>query len=202
VAGNTSRIGDAIRETGGPSRNCPGLPAAGRVAPLAAAAGTVRSAGHRLGLERWIGMPAVRPGAWNGQSTGGDAEQTYKHRARDALGSGGLAAQLDFDSLDVARRRGPWVLRGPWRPARPRSLSGCGGMTRPACPGPRHNNTGDDAWLFNSWLMEFAGWTRRLTGGRSRGPKSHNGQTVVHPSQALGSIPSREPKLREGTSYW
>ena len=60
-------------------------------------------------------------------------EQTYKHRARDALGLADLRHALPFrsnqsgrrehrtsTSLDVARRRGPRVLLDPWRPARPR----------------------------------------------------------------------------------
>ena len=60
-------------------------------------------------------------------------EQTYKHRARDALGLVDLRHALPFrsnqsgrrahrtsTSLDVARRRGPRVQLDPWRPARPR----------------------------------------------------------------------------------
>jgi hypothetical protein len=45
--------------------------------------------------ERWIGGLPIRKerrGRLKGQSTGGAAEQAFKHRARDALGLGGLAA--------------------------------------------------------------------------------------------------------------
>src|SRR4051794_8557828 len=69
--------------------------------------------------------------------TGDICGADLKHRARDAIGLGGLAENADSTSLDVARCRGPWVrapclrtLRklvcvwDPWRPARPRYFSG------------------------------------------------------------------------------
>ena len=51
-------------------------------------------AGLDLGPQRWIGSLAIRKksrGCLKGKSTGGTAEETYKHRARDAIGLGGLA---------------------------------------------------------------------------------------------------------------
>ena len=52
-----------------------------------------------LGIWRTCGLPAI---------------------AREASGGGNRTSI----SLDVARRRGPWVLREPWRPARPWFLQG------------------------------------------------------------------------------
>jgi hypothetical protein len=47
----------------------------------------------------------------NGSTTGDGAEQTYKHRARDAMGFGGLAAlHKDFDKprcREASRPAGP-----------------------------------------------------------------------------------------------
>ena len=65
----------------------PGAPAARHWAPLTAAAGTVRSAGHRLGpkaVDRRPSHSKGKVGCLKGKSTGGGAEQAYKHRARDA----------------------------------------------------------------------------------------------------------------------
>jgi len=56
-----------------------------------------------LGQQRWIsGMPIreERQGRLKGKSTGGDAEQTYKHRARDAEGLADLRLyQLQHASM-------------------------------------------------------------------------------------------------------
>jgi hypothetical protein len=43
-------------------------------------------------VERQPANSKGEAGCLKGKSTGGDAEQAYKHRARDALGFGGLAA--------------------------------------------------------------------------------------------------------------
>jgi len=49
----------------------------------------------------------------NGTTTGDGAEQTYNHRARDALGFGGLAAlATDFDKprcREASRPAGPSI---------------------------------------------------------------------------------------------
>ena len=88
-------------------------------------------------------------------------EQTYKHRARDALGLADLRHALPFrsnqsgrrahrtsTSLDVARRRGPRVLLDPWRPARPRFFSGRSGSSpkTTAYPAPQRNRAAE-RWL-------------------------------------------------------
>ena len=85
-------------------------------------------------------------------------EQTYKHRARDALGLADLRHALPFrsnqsgrrahrtsTSLDVARRRGPRVLLDPWRPARPRLGRAAKGAKKTGRPGASIKNTGDGA---------------------------------------------------------
>jgi hypothetical protein len=72
-------------------------------------------------------------------------EQTYKHRARDALETADLRHYRTSTSLDVARRRGPRVLRDLWRPVRPRFF---GAAVRDyGLPGAA-KNTGDFARLF------------------------------------------------------
>src|SRR6266851_10519848 len=54
------------------------------------------------------------------------------------LGTGGLAAfYRTSTSLDVARRRGPWVRLDPWRPARPRLLGAGGWKWTTAYPAPQ-----------------------------------------------------------------
>ncbi len=63
-------------------------------APLGPRDGGTEATGHRsngpnLGLKRWLSGLAIRKesvGCLKGKTTGGDAEQTSKHRARDALG--------------------------------------------------------------------------------------------------------------------
>ena len=75
-----------------------------------------------------------------------------KHRARDALGLGGLAVYRTSACLDAARRRGPWVrapclrtprrlvcAQDPKRPARPRFLSRA--AARPPKPVGRRRKT-------------------------------------------------------------
>ncbi len=119
---------------------CPGVPAARR----GPADGRPAGGRSERSPAKWPGLHTVdfgRGGASTGKrglkgtTTGESVEQTYKHRARDAFGSGGLAAcraearkseggHRTSTSLDVARRRGPWVHQDLWRPARPRILSG------------------------------------------------------------------------------
>jgi hypothetical protein len=76
--------------------------------------------------------PGLRPLRTNGRPPGRVRSKPIKHRARDALGLADLRHALPLartrahrrgtwtsTSLDVARRRGPRVQLGPWRPARP-----------------------------------------------------------------------------------
>jgi hypothetical protein len=88
----------------------------------------VRNAGCRQGPKRWRGGRSIREertGRLKGLSTGGDAEQTYKHRARDALGLAdlrplGLRSNLsealskkDFDKPRCREASRPVGPRGP-----------------------------------------------------------------------------------------
>ncbi len=70
----------------------PGVPTARRWAPLTAAAGTVRSAGHRLGPLA-VDKRSRLKGRLKGKSTGGGAEQA-SHTARGAPGNRHLAATI------------------------------------------------------------------------------------------------------------
>ena len=88
--------------------------------------GTVRSAGLPSGP---AAVERRSPGKEGGlpetvSPPGAMRSKPHKHRARDALGFGGLAALHDSTSLDVARRRGPVGPQDPWRSARPRFFSG------------------------------------------------------------------------------
>ena len=74
-------------------------------------------AARRRGPERWIGSTEPEtvspPGAMRSKP------QTPR---AGRLGSGGLAVYRTSACLVAARRRGPWVLRDPMRPARPRFI--------------------------------------------------------------------------------
>ena len=83
----------------------------------------------------------------------GPCGASLKHRARDALGFGGLAEVWTSTSLDVARCRGPRALRDLWRPARPRFFSGRA-VWNTAYPGP---------------LKEYGRWRLRALPSPSRG---------------------------------
>ena len=98
----------------------------------------VQAAKARLPGRRSLGASAVsarvRPSGTeaapaavgkNGLPTGVGAEQAFKHRARDAFATGGLAA-IDRTStgLDVARRRGPRVRSGPLASCAPSAFFG------------------------------------------------------------------------------
>ena len=133
--------------------NCPAVQAAcvparqpRATGPLMAGASTGQRCRPDLGPKRWIG--GCRKEAPERSSTGGHAEQTYKHRARDALGLADLrfflrrAVWCDGGRLDVARRRGPRVRLDPWRPARPRYFSRAGGFGDDGVPRRRPNQQG------------------------------------------------------------
>ena len=65
-----------------------------------------RFAGLDLGLKRWLGGLTIRKerqGCLKGKTTGGAAEQTFKHRARDALG---LADLRKFGLRQASMSRG------------------------------------------------------------------------------------------------
>jgi len=95
-------------------------------------------------------MPFVQKGRLKGKSTGGFAEQTYKHRARDAEGSADLRhCKLRQASMsrDVGARGSP----GPQkRPARPRLSGDAKERLEYGVPGAA-KNTGDDARLEDSY---------------------------------------------------
>jgi len=136
----------------------PGAPAARHGASLTVAVGAGQTCGAPCGpkaVDRRPSNSKGEAGRLEGQSTGGDAEQAFKHRARDALGFSGLAVLSVSTSLGVARRRGSRVQLGPWRPARPRFFRG-GRLIRRSPPGRRRKkevgpargppkNTGDGA---------------------------------------------------------
>ena len=75
------------------------------------------------------------------------AEQT-SNIARGTPGTWRTCGCFTSTSLDVARRRGPWVRWALWRSARPLLLRGAPVQTT-ACPGPV-KNAGDDARLLSS----------------------------------------------------
>src|SRR4029077_19930492 len=92
----------------------------------------------------------------------GGCGASLKHRARDALGLADLRHALPIartrakgeahrtsTSLDVARRRGPWVLLDPWRPARPRFFFRAMRIfpNTTAYPAPQTNRAAE-RWLF------------------------------------------------------
>ena len=103
--------------------------------------------------------PAIRKersGCLKGKSTGGDAEQTYKHRARDAIGLGGLAVIRTSTSLYVARRR-PCVR---WTLGVPRALgSFAAAVKHDGLPGAAKNR-GDFACAFLIPSLKREGPTR------------------------------------------
>ena len=96
---------------------------------------------YRLGLKRWKGGPPTGRGLPETVSPPGALRsKPHKHRARDALESGGLAA---LKTRHASMSRGVEA-RGsskePWRPARPRFLSGCGDLHQTtAYPVPQRN---------------------------------------------------------------
>src|ERR1700709_383133 len=73
-----------------------------------------------------------------------------KHRARGASRLGAPGVIRISTSLDVARRRGPWVHQDLWRPARPRFFSG-DADEHLECRRTRRlpNNTGGEALAFS-----------------------------------------------------
>jgi hypothetical protein len=92
--------------------------------------------------------PQGEKGCLKWKSTGGAAEQAYKHRARDALGLGGLAALRTSASFGVARRRGPRVRLDLMRPARPRYFPGAADLNT-ASPAPQRIGAAE-RWLFSN----------------------------------------------------
>ena len=95
---------------------------------------------------------------WRGRPPGRVRSKPKTPRA-GRPGFGGLAARFadrsnqsarrgtrTSTSLDVARRRGPWVLLDPWRPARPRLGAGGKRAKKTGLPGASIKNTGDGAW--------------------------------------------------------
>jgi len=158
-------VGDAARGPGGPNRMVPARNATRHRAVMVGADGPSQASGTGRNPQRWIGRPDNRKrekGRLKGQSTGGHAEQAYKHRARDALGLGGLAFARRHDAggnrtfdmprcREASRPAGPstFSLRtlrklecapDPWRPARPRPVAPKrtrgGGFGNMAYPGP------------------------------------------------------------------
>ena len=145
----------------------PGAPAVRHWGPVMAGAGDrSQVACSDLGLKRWLGGLPIRKerqGCLKGKTTGGAAEQTYKHRARDAIGLGGLAALSASISLDIARCRGPRVHQDPWRPARPRFLSRAREWDY-GLPGAAQRIRAAKRWLFEKSIGESrnASLARRL----------------------------------------
>jgi len=114
-----------------PARDTPGH------RPLQAIAVTPwQRPGGRSGLKRWVATVSP-PGAMRSKP------QTPR---AGRLGSGGLAANYDSTCLDVARRRGPWVLFGPLASCAPSVLVRVARAKIPAYPAPP-KNTGDVACL-------------------------------------------------------
>ena len=98
-----------------------------------------------LGPQRWIGLQK-RPEM--GSPPGAARSRPIKHRARDALALADLRHYWISACLDVARRRGPWVLRDQMRPARPRYFSRAAETADGRGPARgRPKNTGDDVRL-------------------------------------------------------
>jgi hypothetical protein len=107
-----------------------------------------------------------------------------KHRARDALGLGGLAAIRTSVSLGTARRRGPRVRLDPWRPARPRACraypicagkksSRAGGRRQEtAYPAPTKSTRAAERWLILSTVMR--GQKARSAVFAQRDPRIHD----------------------------
>ena len=158
----------------------PGAPAARHGAPLTVAA--------RHGQKCWapFGPRAVDRRPRNSQGEQGLPERVSppgalrsrptKHRARDAIGLGGLAALPVSTSLDVARRRGPRVRAFLFAHLRelgcagtlgvPRALGFFAGASGKGDGPPRGQpkNTGDDACAFYPPL-EGEGRERSERGG-------------------------------------
>ena len=114
--GRLRGVGDAAPN---PSRRSkplrPGAPSVRHGAPLTAADGTVRRAGHRLGrraVDRQPHNPRGEAGCLKGQSTGGDAEQT-SNTARGTPGKRRTCGFLpDFDKprcREASRSVGPSI---------------------------------------------------------------------------------------------
>ena len=152
MAGSTASVGDAALPPAVQAAFVPARKAAGQWAPL--------MAGVRHGQKCRPTVWACSGGKAVPRQEGGLPEtvsppgamrsKPHKHRARDALGFGGLAARHDSTSLDVARRRGPWVLRTPGVPRALGSFPGAAvSKSDDGVPGAAKKQ-GDDAWLFDN----------------------------------------------------
>ena len=126
--GNDFALEMPARRPGGPSRSRPGPPAAGHRSRLAKA------------VDRQPYNPQGEAGCLKGYVHRGRCGADLQTPRAGRLGFGGLAAFYRTSaSLDVARCRGPWVLRDFWRPARPRFFFEDGGLDY-GVPGARRES--------------------------------------------------------------
>ena len=98
---------------------------------------------HSAGRERWLGSLTIagEKGCLKWKSTGGATEQTYKHRARDALGLADLRL-FGFDKprcREASRPVGPF---GPLASRAPSVFSRAAEIKTTACPAPLKNRGG------------------------------------------------------------
>ena len=120
--GNGS-VGDATLSPGGPSCEGPGASTMRRGVLTAGTVECQSEANDPSGLapQRWV--------ACHARETPDPGDPSRSKPINTARGTPWDLADLRHDhrtstSLEVARRRGPWVPRDPWRPARPRFFTG------------------------------------------------------------------------------
>ena len=96
-------------------------------------------------------MPGPQRQVVNDRLPGTSRSKPKKHRARDAIGFGGLAAIRISTGLDVARRRGPWVRASSFVPSAQTGVRS----------GPLASRA--PSVFFEVWRISTAGGSRRLS---------------------------------------